>query len=94
MPQFDRYRLRNGQLVDDLQTDPKGGGVGLTPTAADTAIFYDPWRNPAAESQAKDRTHRIGQTKKPDEKGLFVHRLPQRAPSRKGSWRCRRANRR
>lgn len=48
----------------------KAGGVGLTLTEADTVILYDPWWNPAAERQAMDRTHRIGQTKP-----VFVHRL-------------------
>lgn len=41
----------------------KAGGVGLTLTAADYVILYDPWWNPAVESQAIDRTHRIGQTR-------------------------------
>ena len=40
----------------------KAGGVGLNLTAADTVIHYDPWWNPAAEQQASDRAHRIGQT--------------------------------
>jgi superfamily II DNA or RNA helicase len=48
----------------------KAGGVGLNLTAADTVIHYDPWWNPAAEDQATDRAHRIGQQKK-----VFVHRL-------------------
>jgi superfamily II DNA or RNA helicase len=39
----------------------KAGGVGLTLTAADYVILYDPWWNPAIERQAIDRTHRIGQ---------------------------------
>ena len=39
----------------------KAGGVGLTLTAADYVILYDPWWNPAVERQAIDRTHRIGQ---------------------------------
>jgi SNF2 family DNA or RNA helicase len=42
----------------------KAGGVGLNLTAADYVFILDPWWNPAAESQAIDRTHRIGQTKK------------------------------
>lgn len=42
----------------------KAGGVGLNLTAADFVFILDPWWNPAAESQAIDRTHRIGQTKK------------------------------
>ncbi len=48
----------------------KAGGVGLNLTAADTVIHYDPWWNPAAENQATDRAHRIGQTKK-----VFVYKL-------------------
>ncbi len=39
----------------------KAGGVGLNLTAADTVIHFDPWWNPAAENQASDRAHRIGQ---------------------------------
>lgn len=48
----------------------KAGGVGLNLTRADTVIHYDPWWNPAAEDQATDRAHRIGQ-----EKRVMVHRL-------------------
>jgi SNF2 family DNA or RNA helicase len=48
----------------------KAGGVGLNLTAADTVIHYDPWWNPAAEQQATDRAHRIGQTKP-----VFVYKL-------------------
>jgi superfamily II DNA or RNA helicase len=48
----------------------KAGGVGLNLTAADTVIHFDPWWNPAAESQATDRAHRIGQ-----DKPVFVYRL-------------------
>ena len=39
----------------------KAGGVGLTLTAADYVVLYDPWWNPAVERQAIDRAHRIGQ---------------------------------
>ena len=41
----------------------KAGGFGLTLTEADYVFVLDPWWNPAAESQAIDRTHRIGQTR-------------------------------
>jgi len=41
----------------------KAGGVGLNLPQADTVIHYDPWWNPAVETQATDRAHRIGQTK-------------------------------
>jgi SNF2 family DNA or RNA helicase len=39
----------------------KAGGVGLNLTAADYVFILDPWWNPAVESQAVDRSHRIGQ---------------------------------
>ncbi len=39
----------------------KAGGYGLTLTAADTVVHFDPWWNPAVENQATDRAHRIGQ---------------------------------
>ena len=57
-------------------TDPvflislKAGGVGLTLTEADYVYVLDPWWNPAAESQAIDRAHRIGQ-----DKPVMVYRL-------------------
>jgi superfamily II DNA or RNA helicase len=48
----------------------KAGGTGLNLTRADTVIHYDPWWNAAAQAQATDRAHRIGQTKP-----VFVHNL-------------------
>ncbi len=48
----------------------KAGGVGLNLTAADHVFLLDPWWNPAAEDQAADRAHRIGQ-----ERPVLVHRL-------------------
>ena len=48
----------------------KAGGFGLTLTEADHAVLLDPWWNPATETQAVDRIHRIGQTRK-----VMVHRL-------------------
>lgn len=48
----------------------KAGGIGLNLTAADTVIHFDPWWNPAAENQATDRAHRIGQ-----DKPVFVYKL-------------------
>ena len=41
----------------------KAGGVGLNLTQADYVFIIDPWWNPAAESQAIARAHRIGQDK-------------------------------
>lgn len=65
---------RNRQaLVDEFQNDKsckvflmtlKTGGTGLNLTAADTIFIFDPWWNVAAEQQAIDRSHRIGQTQK------------------------------
>lgn len=48
----------------------KAGGVGLTLTEADYVYVLDPWWNPAAEAQAVDRAHRIGQTRT-----VMVYRL-------------------
>ena len=48
----------------------KAGGVGLNLTAADYVFILDPWWNPAAELQALNRAHRIGQ-----EKRVFVYRF-------------------
>lgn len=41
----------------------KAGGTGLNLTGADVVIHYDPWWNVAAQNQATDRAHRIGQEK-------------------------------
>lgn len=57
------------QMVEQFQTGDipvflislKAGGTGLNLTAADMVIHYDPWWNVAAQNQATDRTHRIGQ---------------------------------
>lgn len=48
----------------------KAGGVGLNLAAADYVYIVDPWWNPAAEAQAIDRAHRIGQ-----ENHVFAYRL-------------------
>jgi superfamily II DNA or RNA helicase len=73
-------RTRHRQArVDQFQDDPdckvflislKAGGVGLNLTAADYIFLLDPWWNPAVESQAIDRAHRIGQTRP-----VFAYRL-------------------
>ncbi|MCR4715936.1 MAG: SNF2 helicase associated domain-containing protein [Lachnospiraceae bacterium] len=60
------------KLVNEFQTSEtptvflislKAGGTGLNLTAADTVIHLDPWWNVAAQNQATDRAHRIGQDK-------------------------------
>jgi SNF2 family DNA or RNA helicase len=48
----------------------KAGGFGLNLTEADYCFLLDPWWNPAAEAQAVDRTHRIGQ-----DKTVMVYRM-------------------
>lgn len=48
----------------------KAGGFGLNLTQADYVFIMDPWWNPAAEEQAVDRVHRIGQSK-----NVMVYRL-------------------
>jgi SNF2 family DNA or RNA helicase len=48
----------------------KAGGLGLNLTAADCVFILDPWWNPAAEDQAADRAHRIGQNRP-----VIVYRL-------------------
>ncbi|MCV7125638.1 DEAD/DEAH box helicase [Mycobacterium lacus] len=51
----------------------KAGGFGLNLTEADYCFLLDPWWNPATETQAIDRTHRIGQTR-----NVMVYRLTAR----------------
>ena len=48
----------------------KAGGFGLNLTEADYCFLLDPWWNPATETQAIDRAHRIGQTR-----NVMVYRL-------------------
>lgn len=57
----ERFQDPNGPKV--IVVSLKAGGTGITLTAADTVIHYDPWWNPAVEDQATDRAHRIGQKK-------------------------------
>lgn len=57
------------ELVDAFNCDEvpvflislKAGGTGLNLTGASIVIHADPWWNAAAEHQATDRAHRIGQ---------------------------------
>lgn len=66
-------KVRNFQERDDISLfliSLKAGGVGLNLTAADYVFLVDPWWNPAVESQAVDRTHRIGQDKR-----VFTYRF-------------------
>jgi SNF2 family DNA or RNA helicase len=61
--------FRQGDAVAFL-ISLKAGGFGLTLTEADYVFVLDPWWNPAAESQAIDRAHRIGQ-----DRPVTVYRL-------------------
>ncbi len=65
--------------VERFQNDPgcklflislKAGGLGLNLTAAEYVYLLDPWWNPAVESQAIDRAHRIGQKRQ-----VFAYRI-------------------
>lgn len=61
----ERMRLVDSFANDDVPVfciSLKAGGTGLNLTAADIVIHYDPWWNQAAQDQATDRAHRIGQT--------------------------------
>jgi superfamily II DNA or RNA helicase len=66
---LDGSTRRRADVIDRFRTGDapaflislKAGGFGLNLTEADYVFLLDPWWNPAAESQAVDRTHRIGQ---------------------------------
>ena len=80
-----KYSILTGQtkkrekIINEFQNDSenriflislKAGGVGLNLTEADYVFIIDPWWNPAAENQAINRAHRIGQNKH-----VFVYRF-------------------
>ncbi len=75
---LDGKTKNRGDVIDKFKTSKtplflislKSGGFGLNLTEADYCFLLDPWWNPAAESQAIDRTHRIGQKKQ-----VMVYRL-------------------
>jgi superfamily II DNA or RNA helicase len=56
----DAFQAGEGEL---FLISLRAGGFGLNLTAADYVIHLDPWWNPAVESQASDRAHRLGQTR-------------------------------
>lgn len=75
---LDGSTRKRKEVVEEFQKDKeikvflislKAGGLGLNLTAADYVFIVDPWWNPAAEMQAIDRTHRIGQ-----ENNVFVYK--------------------
>ncbi len=54
-------RFNEDENISVFLVSLKAGGSGLNLVGADTVIHYDMWWNPAVESQATDRVHRIGQ---------------------------------
>ena len=56
-------RFQEEPAVGTFLISLKAGGTGLNLTAADDVFLLDPWWNPAVESQAIDRAHRIGRTR-------------------------------
>jgi superfamily II DNA or RNA helicase len=65
---IENFQSKDGPPV--LLLSLKAGGVGLNLTSADHVFLLDPWWNPAAEDQAADRTHRIGQNRP-----VFIYKL-------------------
>ncbi|MFC1467630.1 DEAD/DEAH box helicase [Verrucomicrobiota bacterium] len=63
-------RFQNDDELKVFVMTLKTGGVGLNLTQADTVFILDPWWNTSAESQAVDRSHRIGQ-----KNTVFTYRL-------------------
>jgi non-specific serine/threonine protein kinase len=57
-------RFQEDESIKAFLISLKAGGVGLNLTVADYVYIVDPWWNPAAEMQAIDRAHRIGQKRK------------------------------
>ncbi|PWU19801.1 MAG: hypothetical protein C5B49_05140 [Bdellovibrio sp.] len=69
---LDGQTQKREQIIEEFQNQSeirifllglKVGGVGLNLTSANFCFLMDPWWNPAVESQAIDRMHRIGQNK-------------------------------
>ena len=72
-------RYGQNQLIQKFQRDERYsvfllttqvGGVGITLTAANRVVIYDPSWNPATDAQAVDRAYRIGQTQ-----NVVIYRL-------------------
>eukprot|EP01083_Nonionella_stella_P043427 117144_1 len=76
-----KTRQQRKDIINDFKKDEyndipvmlmslKCAALGLNLTVANHVIFCDLWWNPAIESQAIDRVHRIGQ-----EKHVFITRM-------------------
>ena len=77
-----RQRLNGKKRVEAFQNNEgppiflvslKAGGVGLNLTRASYVFHIDPWWNPAVETQASDRAHRIGQKNKVLVNRILMH---------------------
>ena len=55
--------FNNNPNLSVMLVSLKAGGTGLNLIGADIVVHLDPWWNIAAEEQATDRAHRIGQTR-------------------------------
>jgi superfamily II DNA or RNA helicase len=65
-------RFQNEAKCMVLLMTLKTGGVGLNLTVADTVFIFEPWWNVAAEEQAIDRLHRLGQKHKVNSYKMIV----------------------
>ena len=63
-------RFMNNEEIKVFLISLKAGNTGMNLTKADYVYILDPWWNPAVETQAIDRTHRIGQDKQ-----IFAYKL-------------------
>lgn len=63
-------KFQNDNKTKLILLSLKAGGVGINLTSADYVVLFDPWWNPALESQAIDRAYRIGQNRK-----VFAYKL-------------------
>lgn len=68
--EIDRFTAGGDDQTRVFLISLKAGGFGLNLTEADYCFVADPWWNPAAEAQAVDRAHRIGQ-----QRPVTVYRL-------------------
>ncbi|MDE5982966.1 MAG: DEAD/DEAH box helicase, partial [Duncaniella sp.] len=66
-------RFQNDRDCKVLLMTLKTGGVGLNLTSADTVFIFEPWWNKAAEEQAVNRLHRIGQKAKGMSYSIITH---------------------
>lgn len=63
-------KFQEDETIKAFLISLKAGGVGLNLTTADYVYIVDPWWNPAAELQAIDRAHRIGQ-----KRNVFAYKM-------------------